>query len=146
MLARTRTSSARTTLAILVAALTPMLGVAATLDALNGQWNGNSQVDGDKSVAKTLLSLGTPDTDNSTLRIEGRNTCTLRQGSYKSDAAGAWTLSFKDTMGGDACTRLAKGTFMLHAGSTARQLDFEVKYPGSDGQEVLRRGALTRYP
>jgi hypothetical protein len=139
-------ASARKTLVILIAALAPALGTAATLDSLNGQWNGNSQVDGDKSVAKTLLSLGAPEGDNSTLRIEGRNTCTLRQGSYKSDNSGTWTLSFKDPMGGDACTRLAKGTFTLRSGSTARQLDFEVKYPGSDGQEVLRRGALTRYP
>jgi hypothetical protein len=141
MLARTRKS-----IVILIASFAPLLGAAASVDSLNGQWNGNSQVDGDKSVAKTLLSLGAPDGDNSTLRIEGRNTCTLRQGSYKTDSGGAWTLSFKDPMGGDACTRLSKGTFTLRPGSTARQLDFEVKYPGSDGQEVLRRGALTRYP
>ena len=138
--------STRKSIAILIAAFAPLVGAGATVESLNGQWNGNSQVDGDKSVAKTLLSLGAPDSENSTLRIEGRNTCTLRQGSYKADDTGAWTLSFKDPMGGDACTRLAKGTFMLRPGSTPRQLDFEVKYPGSDGQEVLRRGALTRYP
>jgi hypothetical protein len=119
---------------------------AATVDTISGQWTGNSQVDGDRFVSKTMLSLGSPDGENALLRIEGRNTCTLRQGTYSSDASGAWTLSFKDPMGGDACTRLAKGTFTLHPGSNTRQLDFEVKYPGSDGQEVLRRGALTRYP
>lgn len=122
------------------------LAAAATMDAISGQWTGNSQVDGDQAVAKTMLSLGAPDGDNATLRIEGRNTCTLKQGKYSSDEAGVWTLSFKEPMGGDACTRLAKGTFRLHPGSTARQLDFEVKYPGSDGQEIQRRGALTRYP
>ena len=119
---------------------------AATAETINGQWTGNSQVDGDQAVAKTMLSLGSPDGDNASLRIEGRSTCTLKQGTYSSDASGAWTLSFKEPMGGDACTRLAKGTFKLHSGSTARQLDFEVKYPGADGQEILRRGALTRYP
>ena len=138
--------STRKSIAILIAAFAPLVGASATVDSLNGQWNGNSQVDGDRSVAKTMLSLGAPDGDNSTLRIEGRNTCTLRQGSYKADDTGTLTLSFKDPMGGEACTRLAQGTFTLHPGSTPRQLDFEVKYPGSDGQEVLRRGALTRYP
>jgi hypothetical protein len=138
--------STRKTILILLAAFAPLLGAATTTDSLNGQWNGNSQVDGDQSVAKTLLSLGAPDSDSATLRIEGRNTCTLRQGSYRADSAGKWTLSFKDTMGGDACTRLAKGTFMLHPGTTPRQLDFEVNYPGSDGQDIRRRGALTRYP
>jgi hypothetical protein len=139
-------ASTRKSIVTLIAALMPMLGSAAAVDTLNGQWNGNSQVDGDRSVARTLLSLGAPDGENSTLRIEGRNTCTLRQGSYKADTSGSWTLSFKDPMGGDACTRLSKGTFVLRQGSSARQLDFEVKYPGSDGQDVLRRGALTRYP
>ena len=139
-------ASTRKSIVTLIATLMPMLGAAATLDTLNGQWNGNSQVDGDRSVAKTLLSLGAADGENSTLRIEGRNTCTLRQGSYKADTSGSWSLSFKDPMGGDACARLSKGTFVLRQGSSARQLDFEVKYPGSDGQDVLRRGALTRYP
>ncbi len=136
----------RNTTIALFAALAPFLGAAATTDSLSGQWNGNSQVEGDQSIAKTLLSLGAPDADGATLRIEGRNTCTLRGGSYRADSAGTWTLSFKDTMGGDACTRLAKGTFKLHSGSGARQLDFEVQYPGSDGQDIRRRGALTRYP
>lgn len=130
----------------LCAAFAPFLGAAATSESLSGQWNGNSQVDGDQSIAKTLLSLGAPDADGATLRIEGRNTCTLRGGSYRADASGAWKLSFTYTLGGDACTRLAKGTFTLRPGSSARQLDFEVKYPGSDGQDIRRRGALTRYP
>jgi len=122
------------------------LAAAATIDTISGQWSGHSQVDGDQVVAKTMLSVGSPDEENAFLRIEGRSTCTLKQGKYSSDESGAWTLSFKEPMGGDACTRLAKGTFKLHPGSTARQLDFEVKYPGSDGQEILRRGALIRYP
>ncbi|MEP6484305.1 MAG: hypothetical protein ABJB01_07640 [Rudaea sp.] len=123
----------------------PLMAVAA-VGSLGGQWTGNSQVDGDRVVSKTTLSLGAPDEENSTLRIEGRSTCTLKQGKYSVDGSGSGTLSFKETMGGDACTRLAKGTFNLHPGNTARQLDFEVKYPGSDGQDVLRRGALSRYP
>lgn len=139
-------ASTHTLTIALLAVLMPFIGAAATTDSLNGQWTGNSKVEGDASIAKTFLSLGIPDSENATLRIEGRNTCTLRQGSYREDSSGAWTLSFKDTMGGDACIRLAKGTFMLRPGSTSRQLDFDVKYPGSDGQDVRRRGALTRYP
>ncbi|HEX4481357.1 MAG TPA: hypothetical protein VH082_11140 [Rudaea sp.] len=138
--------STRTLTIVLIAALSPLSGAIATTDSLNGQWTGNSKVEGDQSIAKTFLSLGAPDNENATLRIEGRNTCTLRQGSYRADTAGAWTMSFKDTMGGDACTRLAKGTFTLRPGSTPRQLDFDVTYPGSDGKDVRRRGALTRYP
>ncbi len=138
----------RTLTIALIATFTPLIAaaVAAPGDSLNGQWTGNSKVEGDQSIAKTFLSLGGPDSENATLRIEGRNTCTLRLGSYRADASGAWTLSFKDTMGGDACTRLAKGTFTLRPGSSPRQLDFDVKYPGSDGQDVRRSGALTRYP
>lgn len=113
---------------------------------LSGQWMGNSQIEGDKLVAKTSLSLGSPEGENSTLRIDSRNTCTLKQGSYSAGADGAWNLSFKETTGGEACARLAKGTFVLHPGATPRQLDFEVSYPNSDGQQNLRRGALSRYP
>ena len=113
---------------------------------LKGQWVGNSQVEGDKSVAKTSLTLGAADADNSILRIEGHNTCTLSQGKYSAGADGAWTLSFGEITGGDSCSRLAKGTFTLRQGSTARKLDFEVSYPGPDGQQNLRRGALSRYP
>src|ERR1700761_1550365 len=119
---------------------------AIAADMPTGQWSGNSQVDGDHTVAKTILSLGTADAEDGTLRIDGRSTCTLKQGKFASADAGAWTLSFKDTSDGDACPRLAKGTFTLRQGATPRQRDFEVKYPGSDGQYVLRRGALTRYP
>ena len=140
------THTARKLLSVLL--FLPFVSVVAatTANSLNGQWTGNSQVDGDRVVSKTMLSLGAPDEENSTLRIEGRSTCMLRLGTYSVDASGAGTLSFKENRGGDACTRLAKGTFTLHPGSTPRQLDFEVKYPGSDGQDVLRRGALSRYP
>ena len=127
----------------------PLLAAYAHATAsaeLSGQWVGNSQVDGDKIVARTSLSLGTADAENATLRIEGRSTCTLREGRYASGANGAWTLSFKDASGGDACARLSKGTFVLHEGTTPRQLDFEVTYPASDGGQNLRRGALSRYP
>jgi hypothetical protein len=140
------TQTARKLLPVLVALPLVSTVAVAAAGSLGGQWTGNSQVDGDRVVSKTMLSLGGPDEENSMLRIEGRSTCTLKQGTYSVDASGSGTLSFKETMGGDACTRLAKGTFTLHQGNTPRQLDFEVKYPGSDGQDVLRRGALSRYP
>ncbi len=118
----------------------------AAVDAPRGQWSGNSRIDGDRAAVKTTLSLGAPDGDDSLLRIDGRNVCTLKHGTYRSNSAGTWDLSFKEMTGGDACARLAKGTFTLRAGSTPRQLDFEVKYPGADGQDLVRRGALNRYP
>jgi len=119
---------------------------AATADAPRGQWSGISQVDGDRSTSKTLLSLGAPDGDNSTLRIQGDSDCTLKQGAYSADSSGGWTLSFKQSVGGGACERLAKGTFVLRAGATPKQLEFAVKYPAADGGEKQRHGSLSRYP
>lgn len=119
---------------------------AAQGGELSGQWVGNSQVVGQKSIAKASLSLGAPDADDSSLRIEGGNVCTLKHGSYSADASGTWSLSFKEGKGGDVCERLAKGTFSLHRGSTPRALDFEATYPGEDGQQRVSRGALSRYP
>jgi hypothetical protein len=119
---------------------------AAQSGELSGQWIGNSQVVGQKSIAKASLSLGAPDTDDSSLRIEGSNVCTLKHGSYTADASGMWSLSFKEGKGGDICARLAKGTFSLHRGSSPRALEFEATYPGEDGQQRVSRGALSRYP
>jgi hypothetical protein len=136
-------------LVLLALLATPLLAAYAHATAgaeLSGQWVGNSQVDGDKIVARTSLSLGAADADNTTLRIEGRSTCTLRDGHYAAGADGAWTLSFKEATGNDACARLARGTFTLRAGTAPRQLDFEVTYPAADGGQNLRRGALSRYP
>ena len=113
---------------------------------LSGQWIGNSQIDGDSAVAKTSLVLGAPDSDNATLRMEGRGSCTLKGGKYAADPNGAWTLSFADANGSDACTRLSKGTFVLRQGNTPRQLTFDVTYPSPDGKQNLRHGSLTRYP
>ena len=85
----------------LTAIVVPVLLVAsfahgATIDAPSGQWTGNSQVDGDRSTSKTVLSLGAPDAENATLRIQGNTTCTLKQGSYAANGSGGWTLSFKE--------------------------------------------------
>jgi hypothetical protein len=113
---------------------------------LKGQWIGNSQMAGETTVAKTSLSLGAPDDDGTTLRVEGRSTCTLRQGHYAAGSGGDWSLSFKDAKGGESCTRLAQGTFVLHAGNTPRQLTLDVAYPGPDGHQNERHGMLTRYP
>ena len=128
------------------------VGVAAASSAqgavaaeLGGQWVGNSGVEGGRGVDKTTLSLGAPDADNSTLRIEGRTVCTLREGSYSAAADGAWTLSFKGANGSEACERLARGKFTLRQ-DAARKLSFEASYPGPDGAANQRSGVLNRYP
>lgn len=129
--------------------IAPLLVVSISANAaaeLKGQWIGNSQVDGDSAVAKTSLVLGAADSDNTTLRMEGRGACTLKGGKYAADSSGAWTLSFADASGSDSCERLSKGTFVLRQGNTPRQLMFDVTYPGPDGKQNLRRGSLTRYP
>lgn len=113
---------------------------------LRGQWIGNSQMDGETTIAKTSLSLGAADDENTTLRVEGRSTCTLRQGHYTAGSSGDWSLSFKDAKGGEPCTRLAQGTFVLHPGNTPRQMMLDVSYPGPDGHPNQRHGLLTRYP
>ncbi len=112
---------------------------------LNGQWVGNSGIEGGKSGEKTTLSLGAPDADNSSLRIEGRTVCTLRDGHYSAEAEGAFTLSFKGANGSEGCERLAKGKFTLHQ-DAARKLSFQASYPGADGTPNLRSGVLSRYP
>jgi len=118
---------------------------AESTAALNGQWVGNSGIEGGKSGEKTTLSLGAPDADNSSLRIEGRTVCTLRDGSYSAEADGAVTLSFKGANGSEACARLAKGKFTLRQ-DAARKLSFQASYPGPDGTPNLRSGMLNRYP
>lgn len=120
-------------------------GGAETTD-VTGQWVGNSRVDGVRIGDKAQLTLGTPNSESSSLRIEGRTTCILRDGSYQPAGDGSWALVFKAVNGADACQRLAKGTFTLRRGASSRQLTFDVSYPGPDGQANLRRGALTRYP
>ncbi|HEY2396666.1 MAG TPA: hypothetical protein VGH81_11915 [Rudaea sp.] len=112
---------------------------------MNGQWVGNSGIEGGKSGEKTTLSLGAPDADNSSLRIEGRTVCTLRDGSYSAEADGAVTLFFKGANGSEACERLAKGKFTLRQ-DAARKLSFQASYPGPDGAPNLRSGVLNRYP
>jgi hypothetical protein len=118
---------------------------AAATAELSGRWVGNSGVEGSGGGDKTTLSLGAPDADNSSLRIEGRTVCTLRDGSYSAGADGAWTLSFKGANGSEACERLARGKFTLHQ-DAARKLSFEASYPGPDGSSNLRAGVLNRYP
>jgi hypothetical protein len=112
---------------------------------LGGVWVGNSGVEGGRSGDRTTLSLGAPDADNSTLRIEGHTICTLRDGSYSASADGAWTLSFKGANGSESCERLARGKFTLRQ-DAPRRLSFEASYPGPDGTPNQRSGVLNRYP
>jgi hypothetical protein len=119
--------------------------LAAATAELSGQWVGSSGIEGGRSGDKTTLALGAPEADNSTLRIEGRTTCTLRDGSYSAAADGAWTLSFKGANGTEACERLARGKFTLRQ-DAPRKLSFEASYPGPDGTPNQRSGVLSRYP
>ncbi|HZP65169.1 MAG TPA: hypothetical protein VFB32_02570 [Rudaea sp.] len=132
--------------AIAVAATFTALALHAETAALAGQWMGNSQIEGEKHVTKTWLTLGAPDAANSTLRLEGDSACTLKEGSYSAGNDGAVTLTFKGSNGGDGCARLAKGSFVLHPGANPRKLEFEASYSGGDGGQSVRRGALSRYP
>jgi hypothetical protein len=132
-------------LTVAVLAGIPWLANATAGSDLAGQWVGNSQVEGMRSVARTTLILGAADAENSTLRIDGEPACTLGHGKYSADGD-SWSLKFSDVRGGSACSRLAQGTFLLHAGNKPRSLQFEASYPGADGEKSLRRGALTRYP
>jgi len=61
---------------------------------LSGQWVGNSGIDGSRAVSKTTLVLGAADAQDSSLRLEDRSVCMLRQGKYSVDANGALSLSF----------------------------------------------------
>lgn len=123
------------------------LSLAAAGRDLDGQWIGNSLLDGQHETAKTTLDLGTDD-EGSTLRVEGRMTCTLRGGSHAplQEDARAWSLSFKSAHGGDACERLAQGKFVVRAGAAPRTIEFDVVYPGRDGTSNHRHGLLSRYP
>jgi len=140
-----RVSSISLALLVVGAAVATGSVQAETTAALNGQWVGNSGVEGGKSGEKTTLSLGAPDADNSSLRIEGRTVCTLRDGSYSAESDGAVSLSFKGANGSEACERLAKGKFTLRQ-DAARKLSFQASYPGPDGAPNLRSGVLNRYP
>jgi hypothetical protein len=118
---------------------------AVTAAELGGEWVGSSGIEGGRSGDRTTLSLGSPDADNSSLRIEGRTVCTLRDGSYSVAADGTWTLSFKGANGSEACARLARGKFTLRQ-DAPRRLSFEASYPGPDGTPNQRSGVLSRYP
>ena len=133
--------------ALTIALLTgiPLFANATTGGDLPGQWVGNSQVEGMRSVARTTLILGAADAEDSTLRIDGETSCTLAHGKYSANGD-SWSLKFNDVRGGTACSRLAQGTFVLHSGNKPRSLQFEASYPGADGGQSLRRGALTRHP
>jgi hypothetical protein len=118
---------------------------AAATEELSGQWVGSSGVEGGRSADRTTLSLGAPDADNTSLRIEGRAVCTLRDGSYSVAADGQLTLQFKGANGTEACERLARGKFTLRQ-DAPRRLSFEASYPGPDGTPNQRSGVLNRYP
>jgi hypothetical protein len=120
---------------------------SAASEEINGQWVGNSGVVGGRGDDKTLLELGAPGDSRSSLRIESKIPCSLRDGTYQSAPDGTWTLSFQQANGTEACQRLARGTFTLQQNpEEARHLSFAVSYPGPDGQPNLRRGDLLRYP
>jgi hypothetical protein len=116
-------------------------------EELGGQWVGSSGVVGGRGDDKTLLELGAPGDARSSLRIESKIPCSLRDGTYQAAPDGTWTLSFREANGTEACQRLARGTFTLQQNpEEARHLSFAVSYPGPDGQPNLRRGDLLRYP
>jgi hypothetical protein len=143
---RLATTRLSLTLAALLAALIFPAAHASIRSDLSGQWVGNSQVDGATSTAQTTLTLGAPDSNNSSMRIEGRRTCFLKQGSYTLDGDSDLTLTFKYANGSEACNRLAKGKFKVHHGSVRNALVFEVAYADARGGKAIRRGALSRYP
>ena len=129
-------------MSILLAAVQTAAG-----EEINGQWVGSSGVVGGRGDDKTLLELGAPGDARSSLRIESKVPCSLRDGSFQAAPDGTWTLSFREANGTEACQRLARGTFTLHQDpAEARQLSFAVSYPGPDGQPNVRQGALLRYP
>ena len=118
----------------------------AATSALHGQWVGNSQIDGRRATARTMLTLADADSEGTTLRIEDVNTCTLRRGKYSAESEGKWSLSFSEANGGAACKRLAAGTFALRSGENQQELYLEAAYRDGDGAAAVRRAALHRYP
>jgi len=141
-----RNSLARSLTWLVATASIASLAQATAGADLRGQWVGNSQVDGAHSVSRTTLTLGAPDAEDSSLRIEGNTSCLLSHGKYAAGSGDAWSLTFKEGRGGDACERMARGTYTVHPGSKPRSLEFEATYPNSDGGQNQRRGALSRYP
>ena len=137
--------------ALIVALIVPCASaLALEVSSVTGQWVGNSLLEGSRGAEKTSLSLGEPEAENAVLRVEDRSTCTLSHGAYSAqqsaDGAGAWSLSFKESRGGEACERLARGKFLLRRGSVPRTLEFDATYPAHDGSENHLRGILSRYP
>jgi hypothetical protein len=110
----------------------------------SGQWIGTSTIDGDALIAKTELQSSA--THSATMHIEGRTSCTLDKGTFTPDINGGWTLRFDDSIGGEPRTRLANGAFKMKQGQTVREMTFDVMYPGLDGRQMRRRGALRHYP
>lgn len=80
------------------------------------------------------------------MHIEGRTSCTLDGGTFTPDIDGIWTLRFADSIGGEPCTRLAAGAFKIKQGATPHELTFDVAYPGVNGRQIRRHGALSHYP
>ncbi|HEX6833183.1 MAG TPA: hypothetical protein VF132_06575 [Rudaea sp.] len=137
-------------LALLLSPLGILLGLAVYAkagphDPLAGQWTGRSQIDGDRLLAKTELTVRS-DPQEVSLTIEGAATCKLRNGSVHADPNGAWSIAFANADGGDDCMRLVRAAFNVRRGPAARTLLFDVTYPGADGQPATRRGALQHYP
>ena len=112
---------------------------------MKGQWIGSSHLEGDRDSAKTTLLIGAADAEDSSLVVEGGTTCTLRGGKYTA-AGDDISLTFGKAQGSASCQRLAQGQFTVHAGSKPREITFEATYPGRDGKQDLRRGALHKYP
>lgn len=112
---------------------------------LRGTWIGRSTLEGERTSVKTTLSFGGKDDQNTTLSIDETRSCMLKLGSYSEQGTDAWTLSFKSAQGGEACERLAQGTFSLRTGGP-HKLEFDVTYPARDGSQNHRRGVLSRYP
>lgn len=80
------------------------------------------------------------------MHIEGRTSCTLDDGTFTPDIDGIWTLRFADSIGGEPCARLAAGAFKIKQGATPHELTFDVAYPGVNGRQIRRHGALSHYP
>lgn len=123
--------------------------IACTADAEStnpqGQWVGNTHMEGDRSPDKTTLQLGAADAAGTTLQIDTGRACRLREGSYSAQGDDAWSLRFKATSGDGACDRLSQGEFTLRIAGP-RKLVLEARYPDGKGGQNLRSGVLARYP